>query len=68
MLGGFYNNGLNMLSIESRPIEGKPWEYFFHIDVSGNLGDENVKKALSEVGDCCSYFKVLGNYVGDKSL
>lgn len=68
MLGAFYNNGLNMLSIESRPIEGKPWEYFFHIDVSGNLGDGNVKKALREVGECCSYFKVLGNYVGDKGL
>lgn len=66
MLGNFYHNGLNMLSIESRPIEGTPWKYFFHIDVSGNLHDANVKKALEEVSEASTYCKVLGNYVGDK--
>jgi len=66
MLGSFYHNGLNMLNIESRPIEGKPWEYFFHIDVSGNLHDANVKKAIAEVENSSTYCKVLGNYVGDK--
>ncbi|MGL5206315.1 MAG: chorismate mutase [Acidaminococcaceae bacterium] len=66
LLGHFYHNGLNMLNIESRPIEGTPWEYFFHIDVSGNLHDANVKKAIAEVEGNSTYCKVLGNYVGDK--
>lgn len=66
MLGNFYHNGLNMLNIESRPIEGTPWEYFFHIDVSGNLHDANVKNALAEIENTSTYCKVLGNYVGDK--
>lgn len=66
MLGSFYHNGLNMLNIESRPIEGTPWEYFFHIDVSGNLQDLNVKKAIAEIESKSTFCKVLGNYVGDK--
>ena len=66
MLGNFYHNGLNMLNIESRPIEGTPWEYFFHIDVSGNLHDANVRKAIAQIESSSTYCKVLGNYVGDK--
>lgn len=65
LLGNFYKNGLNMLNIESRPIEGKSWEYFFHIDVSGNLHDEKVKKAMEELSACSTYCKILGNYVSD---
>jgi chorismate mutase/prephenate dehydratase len=62
-LGKFANNGINMLNIESRPIEGKSWEYFFHIDISGNLADANVQKALEEIKEDSSSYLVLGNYV-----
>ena len=65
-LGRFAANGINMLNIESRPLEGKSWEYFFHIDISGNLIDANVQKALNEIevdGSC----RVLGNYVAAQS-
>ena len=58
--------GQGMLNIESRPLEGKSWEYFFHIDISGNLIDANVQKALNEIevdGSC----RVLGNYVAAQS-
>ncbi len=63
MLGCFANNNINMLNIESRPIAGRPWEYFFHIDVSGNMADANVKKAMLELKDDVVYRKILGNYV-----
>ena len=63
MLGCFANNNINMLNIESRPIAGRPWEYFFHIDVSGNLADANVKKAMLEIKGDVVYRKILGNYV-----
>jgi chorismate mutase / prephenate dehydratase len=66
MLGHFASGGLNLLNIESRPIEGKSWEYFFHIDVSGNLAEEAVKKALGEIKTESIECKILGNYVADK--
>ena len=62
----FASNNINMLNIESRPIEGRSWEYFFHIDISGNLADANVQKALNQIevdGSC----RVLGNYVAAQS-
>ena len=37
VLQHFYKGGLNMLNLESRPMEGRSWEYFFHIDLTGNL-------------------------------
>ena len=35
MLGNFIYNDVNMLMIESRPIEGRSWEYRFFVDVEG---------------------------------
>jgi len=66
LLGCFYNFNMNMENIESRPIPEKPWEYFFHIDVTGNLEDENVKKALENIKEFAAESKVLGNYIGEK--
>lgn len=62
MLASFYHTGLNMLNIESRPIIGKSWEYFFYIDVTGNVNDPLVKDLLEEVREKCTYCKLLGNY------
>lgn len=67
-LGFFANNEINMIKIESRPIVGHPWEYFFYIDIEGNLNDSNVQKALSELRNLGTYYKMLGNYKSDKSF
>ncbi|HIU64091.1 MAG TPA: chorismate mutase [Candidatus Avacidaminococcus intestinavium] len=66
LLGAVYNQGLNMLSIESRPVEERSWEYFFHIDISGNLGEAKVQAALAEVRANSTYCKLLGNYQRDQ--
>ncbi len=65
-LGVLNSCGLNMLNIESRPIQGKSWEYFFHIDLDGNMQDQAIKDALKILASHCAYCKVLGNYVADK--
>ncbi|MFK4784523.1 prephenate dehydratase [Fusobacterium sp. MFO224] len=66
LLGCFSNFKMNMENIESRPIAEKPWQYFFHIDVTGNLEEDNVKKALKNMEEFVAEYKVLGNYVGEK--
>lgn len=60
-----YENNLNMMKIESRPIANTPWEYSFYIDFEGNLKDEKVKKALQNIKDNSIAFKILGNYKMD---
>lgn len=62
MLASFYKTGLNLLNLESRPMEGRSWEYFFYIDVTGNLHDQTVADVIAEIEAKSTYCKVLGNY------
>ena len=55
-------NGLNMTKIESRPLAGRNWEYWFFLDFEGNLQDSAVKNALRGLREETCNMKVLGNY------
>ena len=61
-LGHFIFNGLNVSKIESRPIEGRTWEYRFFLDFDGNLSDPSVRCALTGLREEARYLRVLGNY------
>jgi len=61
-LSAFPKYGANILKIESRPIKGVSWEYFFYLDFSGNMGDDATRVLLTEVKTHCNFFKLLGNY------
>ena len=62
MLGNFIFNNVNMLMIESRPIEGRSWEYRFFVDVEGSLGDAAVQNALKGISEEAVSMRILGNY------
>lgn len=62
MLSHFIYNGLNMTKIESRPLEGRNWEYRFFIDFEGNLKDGAVKNAIRGIREEARNLKILGNY------
>lgn len=62
MLSHFIYNDINMTKIESRPIEGRNWEYRFFVDIAGNLGDAKVKNALRGIDEEAISLKILGNY------
>ena len=62
VLGYFFYGGMNMTHLESRPMEGRPFEYFFHIDVMGTLNDPANMQTLRGLSSMCTYFKILGNY------
>ena len=62
MLSHFIYNNLSMTKIESRPIEGRNWEYRFFIDFEGNLADGAVKNALRGLREEARNMKILGNY------
>ena len=66
VLGYFFYGGMNMTHLESRPMENHPFEYFFHIDVMGNLSDPATARVLHNLAEHCNYFKILGNYVSDR--
>ncbi len=62
MLSHFIYNGINMNRIESRPVQGKNWEYRFFIDFDGNLNDAAVQNALRGLQEETISLKILGNY------
>ncbi len=62
MLSHFIYNGLNMNHIESRPVQGKNWEYRFFVDFDGNLNDAAVQNALRGLSEETIRLKILGNY------
>lgn len=61
-LAPFAMRGINLLKLESRPVRGNPWEYFFYLDLQGSTDDENVVAALAELEDCADEVRLLGCY------
>lgn len=62
ILSHFIYNDLNMTRIESRPVEGRNWEYRFFIDFEGNMGDAAVKNAIRGLREESRGLRILGNY------
>lgn len=62
LLSHFIYNDLNMVKIESRPIEGRNWEYCFFVDIEGNMADGAVKNAIRGLREEARNLKILGNY------
>jgi len=54
--------GINMCKLESRPIQGRPWEEMFYIDVEANLKNAVLQEAISEITSITNFIKVLGCY------
>ena len=61
-MGCFALRDLNLTKIESRPQRARPWEYLFYVDVLGWEEDEAVGRALKNLQEICSFFKILGSY------
>jgi prephenate dehydratase len=58
----FARREINLLRIESRPMQGRPWEYRFYLDLQASLGDLEVLEALKELEQHAVNLKILGCY------
>jgi chorismate mutase/prephenate dehydratase len=54
--------GVNLTAIHLRPIAGKPWEYYFFIDLEGHCDDPDVAAALAEAAGAAHSHRVLGSF------
>jgi prephenate dehydratase len=61
-LGSFALRNIDLSKIESRPIEGRPWEYGFYVDVIGNAEEPPLAEALEELRKSADLVKILGSY------
>ncbi|MCA1900102.1 MAG: prephenate dehydratase [Chloroflexi bacterium] len=61
-LSVFALRDLDLTKIESRPLQGKPWEYLFYIDFVGSMHDETSRRALDHLGEYALTLRTLGSY------
>ncbi len=62
-LARFAVRGLNLTKIESRPIPGRNFEYFFYLDFTGNvLQSPEVLDLVCALSEELPDFSFLGNY------
>lgn len=54
--------GVNLTTIQLRPMKGKPWEYLFFLDLEGHRDDPDVAQALAATREVAISTRVLGSY------
>ncbi|GHU70849.1 hypothetical protein FACS189450_05950 [Spirochaetia bacterium] len=54
--------GINLSKLESRPIQGQPWEYLFYVDVSIPDAENVFDSAIAELKTRTRDFHFLGAY------
>ena len=61
-LSVFALRDIDLTKMESRPLRGRPWEYFFYLDFIGNVKEERCRNALAHLGEVTNFLRVLGCY------
>ena len=61
-LAVFAGRSIDLCKIESRPLRGRPFEYAFFIDVTGDVSEPALNEALREIEAQATTVRLLGSY------
>ncbi|MEE2524858.1 prephenate dehydratase domain-containing protein [Hyphobacterium sp. HN65] len=65
-LAAFRDERINLDRLESRPVEGSPWQEMFFLDFEANLNSPESKRALAGLEKHATSLRVLGCYGADR--
>lgn len=54
--------GYNMRCLRSRPMKELLWQYYFYVELEGSLENENGKRMMSALCECCDKLKLVGTF------
>ena len=55
--------GFNMRTLRSRPNKELLWEYYFYVEVEGNIQSEAGTSLMESLGEFCDKLKFAGTYI-----
>ena len=58
---GMHN--FNMRNLKSRPLSSLMWNYYFFVELEGNINTNEGKQMLVELGTLCDRLKLVGTYI-----
>ena len=58
----FSELNVNISKIESRPVLGRVWQYYFYLDFEAGINDERSKKILEKIHSYVNFMRILGSY------
>ncbi|MCB1200455.1 MAG: prephenate dehydratase [Leptospiraceae bacterium] len=61
----FSQMGVNMRSIESRPLRGQLWSYVFFTDIVGHIHEPELSATIEKVKKRVNSLRILGSYPVD---
>ncbi len=67
-LGVFKERGINLIKIESRPVIGSPWRYYFYIDFENTNHKNSMDQIFNELRSFSLFFRLLGTYPKGKII
>ncbi len=62
VLAKFYALDINIIKLESRPIQGRDFEFMFYFDVDCPVAAPEFKQLMESLGDVCEELRYLGSY------
>ena len=59
------SHGFNMCNLHSRPMKELMWNYYFFVELEGNVNTPDGEDLLLQMGSVCEKLKLLGTYKRD---
>ena len=67
-LAVFALRDINLLKIESRPLHGKPFSYYFYLDFEGSIKEEAQANAINHLKEITAFLQILGSFETGKTI